>query len=105
MRPKRIKPDRRVDFKLTVPSRGASSSLSMQRMPRPNLPAKRLRSGSAGAAAFRSRIRSLRSSHQSGIGSFDEVPDLIVGSIGHFGKHRSRRQSGESALDKLENSR
>ena len=38
-------------------------------MARPNLPAKRLRSGSVGAATFRSRVRLLRSSHPSGIGS------------------------------------
>jgi hypothetical protein len=52
-----------------VPSSGASSSLNMQRMARPNLPVKRLRSGSNGAATFRFRVRSLRSSHPSGIGS------------------------------------
>jgi hypothetical protein len=52
-----------------VPSSGASSSLNMQRMARLNLPVKRLRSGSGGAATFRFRVPSLKNLPQSGIGS------------------------------------
>jgi hypothetical protein len=56
----------------------ASSSSNMRKTARRNLPATQWTSGNAGAATARSRAPSLRSSHQTGIGSFAE-PNVVLG--------------------------